>query len=180
MIFLSRAHLLLRTFFCSFHPECALSCGHCAGLTDAFYDLHTTRAAYASECATHQGTQAALAAVSQELAQFNATATTAQLLQALFLFFISSSVMSVFALFFCCSFSDSLLESLLESDIFPVRFASFYLLSEQTVQGLVGKGHDLNLGEICVLSQFLGLDIKVDVLRANNLTLQGIKARLSG
>eukprot|EP00042_Codosiga_hollandica_P028385 m.148902 g.148902 ORF g.148902 m.148902 type:complete len:131 (+) comp52754_c0_seq25:722-1114(+) len=92
MIFLSRAHLLLRTFFCSFHPECALSCGHCAGLTDAFYDLHTTRAAYASECATHQGTQAALAAVSQELAQFNATATTAQLLQALFLFFISSSV----------------------------------------------------------------------------------------
>eukprot|EP00042_Codosiga_hollandica_P027090 m.132278 g.132278 ORF g.132278 m.132278 type:complete len:181 (-) comp52381_c0_seq2:74-616(-) len=42
------------------------------------------------------------------------------------------------------------------------------------LQQAVQSGHALTLEDICVLAQFWRLDVKADVLRASNLTLQGL------
>eukprot|EP00042_Codosiga_hollandica_P041046 m.362528 g.362528 ORF g.362528 m.362528 type:complete len:255 (-) comp56017_c0_seq19:18-782(-) len=47
-------------------------------------------------------------------------------------------------------------------------------LTKQDAQNLVRKKHRLALGDICVLAQFWKLDIKLEMLRTSNLTLQGI------
>eukprot|EP00042_Codosiga_hollandica_P037134 m.289877 g.289877 ORF g.289877 m.289877 type:complete len:241 (+) comp55064_c0_seq20:93-815(+) len=59
-------------------------------------------------------------------------------------------------------------------ELAQLRTAVKTLQLQQNVQGLVAKGHGLLLDDICVLAQFWELDIKPDVLRASQLTLQNI------